>query len=147
MPLTELDIEKYKSASSIFEGAKAKIETRVDEVIKIICKIFGSIPSSIPTPYYKDGSDEVEFRLTARGGRCTETDEWDYSYSFPRQFLFMSDDEIRSTIKKEIQDTEDNAKKEKEKRLTKAEAKKKLKAAVMKKLTKEEKKALGVKGG
>lgn len=74
-----------------------------------------------------------------------ETDEWDYSCAIPRQFLFMSDNDICAEVKGQIKKTKENVIKKKEKRTQNAAEKKKLKIAATKKLTKEERSVLGIK--
>lgn len=78
--ITEQDIEHYKGASEAFEAAKEVIVNRIDEVIKIIAKVFnkkiscwwfpdaqegklGDLDSCIASPYYKDGYDEIDFEM------------------------------------------------------------------------------------
>lgn len=158
--ITEQDIGVYKDASKAFEAAKATIVDRIDKVIKVVVKVFnkkiscwwlpnaregelGDLDGCIVSPDSKDGWDEITFEMDS--GRQMETDEWDYSYSFPRRFLFMNDNDIRSEIKAQIKQTEENAIKKKEKRVQNSAEKKKLKVSAAKKLTKEEKKALGIK--
>ncbi len=158
--ITEQDIGAYKDALEVFEGTKETIVDRIDEVIKVIAKVFkrrvsrwwfpnaregglGDFDSRIVRPHHKDGSDEIDIERSSGG--CMETDEWDYTYSFPRKFLFMNDNDIRAEIKDQIKKTEESATNKKEKRVQNSIEKEKLKASAAEKLTPKEKKALGIK--
>ena len=103
----------------------------------------GDLDSLIANPSKEADHDEICIERD-RGGKMY-TDEWDYIYAFPRKFLFMSDDDIRSEIKAQIKKTKENAIKDRQKFDQEADKKKNLAAAAAKKLTKEERTALGIK--
>jgi len=161
MPLTKKDIKLYKDRWDALGKSEKIVVDRIDKIIHLIGKVFkrkwgtsdywyfdgaqegqlGDIPSAVHEPSDDEFADGIEFISTY----CDmDTDVWDYSYSFPRKFLFMDDKKIEQQIRGEIKATEEAQKAAKLKREQKKKEYKELKEKVLKKLSQAEKKALGI---
>lgn len=162
MRLTEGDVTSYKEAKDNFLSEKDKVERRIDEVLHVIFEAFekkwshhcswwfadaeeggmGSIPTDFESPWDKECG--INFVSDCGSFNSLETDYWNYSTEFPRQFLFMDNKEIISQIHEEIRKTEKNREETKLKRQRAKEEKQKLKTIALEKLSKDEAKALGL---
>lgn len=152
--LTKEVLESYVEANKKAEAIKNQITDRIDHVLSVICEAFGKKRRGYwyfyDAPEGQIGTlrlpiDDDDFiDYVAEDFPLIKNYLCDYGDSFPKRFLFMTDEEIISFIREETSRGET----EKMKKAEKAEARKKSSAekkqAVLAKLTKEERKALGV---
>jgi len=164
-----LIIEDYIYTRATLDIHKGKIVDEVDRVILALHEFFkyhldawwfygaqegeiGDIPGNINDT---DAWIDYEYLRTSIGKspvKQLDTGISDYDSQFPVEFLFKTDNEIYKILQSEIDEYKkeeaENIKKEEEKedtKLKKSAYKKKIAKAARNKLTREERKALGIK--
>ena len=103
-------LDEWKHLSDKVDEVEDKIVSRIQEVLILICDHYGA---SYETFYFYDaqegqvgnlscglmyGNDQVTYTLESKSScKLMETD-WDYTSSFPIEFLFMTNEEIKHKL-------------------------------------------------
>lgn len=166
--ITQEDLAAYEKAKRVVGGFESKIFDRITSVIETMMSAFGYDPKrSTFTWYFSDAQEgevgtfhsyggEIEYCLDcsclvlANGesaGRDAKmkTESGNYFELFPEKFLFMSNDEIRDFLLKEIELSEKKRLADLERKKEVSAEKEKLRQEALQKLSPSEKRALGIK--
>ncbi len=154
-PLRPGFLDAYKAIQDQANSMAWEIGNHLGEVVNAICDVFGV---KHPETIYFDGaeegdigipkcySDSISYVFYVHSGPSPDisTSYYDYGSEIPKDYMYMTLDEVKADVQRQID--EDNKKKEERKaKRAKASAKKKaLIDAAASKLTKAERKALGL---
>lgn len=152
--LTKNDFDEYEKAKDVYDSLTTKIVDRIDEIILLVRECFGVRKKY--NWWFPDASEGevgtlnldrkygIEFTIDPYGTNKMETWNCDYQDYIPFDFLTMTDDEIKSQIKKEIEETRLKEEEAKAKKAKAKSDKEKKKQEALNKLTVEDMKALGL---
>lgn len=158
--LTRADITTGLKLMSDYGEFEARVEARIGEIIKIICKCYGADCSNMWWDFagydsdYGDGGTLSQCWhgktinvVSAQIGEPTiDVKEWPEEMCYvPASWLVMEDSKIEAEILKLIQELRDEMVAEAAAKVAVKAKKEALKKAAAAKLTDEEKKALGIK--
>ena len=151
-------LEEYYEARQKHDDALGKLEEETQRIVDVIRKVFKMGKDKWWSfKYYHDSDDDeplpqsleddgLTFHIFIEG--TADSGEWSYNNGFPVKFFDMTDEDVESYIRKEIDVSKKKKEKDAETKKNKLEARKKKKesliAAAAEKLTDEEKKALGI---
>lgn len=152
-------LEEYYTIREQHDEVLEKLEMETQRIVNVIKSIFKSRNSKNgwwSFKYYHDSDDDSPLPKKLDGD-CFEiyidadcdSGKWSYNEGFPIKFFDMTDEEIKNHIQKEIDCFSKKEEKRKELEKKKREERKlkvqELKNSASQKLTKEERKALGLK--
>ena len=160
-PITKDVVEKMNAAYKAYEEYEKQITNRVDYVIKTIAKIFGTklewydwsngggeTDGHFEPRLISGNSFQLDGAMKKRGEMVaiTKDGEWEFTWmEIPTRFLYENfEQELEDGIKKFKEQEEARKIKEKEIRIQKEIDRQKLLEAAKQKLSKEERKALGI---
>lgn len=160
MKLEQDELNTLISAKNQFDKIASKVDNRITDVLKIICKC---LKTELEWwDYYGDhgghhadsgslmenftASDIALYTVTKNDSPLDICDAYDYVGNFKTKFLTMDDEAIRMEVQAAIDEELKIAAKERAKEEAKKKAKSDKKKKVLAKLSTEDKKILGIKG-
>lgn len=163
-PLQHDFMQEFSLVKDIFDSYQNIIYNRITEVIDVIHKAF-DLPLVAGTDYHwyfenadegemgdmyipSDDEDEISYIYERTKYNTSDTisnKNYNYTYGFPKKFLFMKNEDILSHIQKETQICKEEEARKKEEQKERYKENKKKKEELMNRLSPEEKKLLGIK--